>query len=258
MLQISEKHADRGIISREKTHSVPRTNSSIIFSSLLILLSSQSPLCAQTHTAESRALHTRRRRYLLQISQAHANAYIPNTHVIVPPIRRRASTRRGRRGRRGFLSRRRRRGTSTSTSSARSASLLLNGLLLIVLIVSQVVGVPAIRRIRISAGKSGVVLSVLSSVVCARSSGRARGGTGWGGRRLSGAAAAAVGAVGVLGAVAPLLAIFLAVAAPVSTVWGVFFEALVLLFDVREQVFAEFASVLDFLGIRTAAGGLVP
>lgn len=202
-------------------------------------------------------LHTRRRRHLLQISQAHANADFPNTHVIVTPIRRRASTRRGRGRRRGFLSRRRRRSTSSTRSSARSGSLLLGGLLLIVLVVSQIVGVPAIRRIRVSAGKSGVVLSVLSGVICARSSGRARGGAGRGRGRL-GAAAAAVGAVGVLGAVAPLLAIVLAVTTTsVSTVGRVFFEALVLLFDVCEQVFAEFAGVLDFLGIRTAGGGLV-
>ncbi|KAL8764141.1 MAG: hypothetical protein Q9194_007158, partial [Teloschistes cf. exilis] len=121
-----------------------------------------------------------------------------------------------------------------------------------------VVGVSAIRRIRVSARKSGVVLSVLSGVICTRSSGWARGGAGRSGRRLrAAAAAAAVGAVGVLGAVAPLLAIVLAVAAPVSTARRVFFEALVLLFDICEQVFAELAGVLDFLGIRTAGGGLV-
>lgn len=64
-------------------------------------------------------------------------------------------------------------------------------------------------------------------------------------------APAAVSAVGVCGAVG-LLTVVLATVAAVRTLGRVFFELLVLLLHVAEEIFAEFARVLDFFGVGTA------
>ncbi len=126
-------------------------------------------------------------------------------------------------------------------------------LLLIVLRIHiHVIRVAPVGGIRVSAGLAGVVCGILGRVICgAGGAWRARGGTGRGCGGLG-----AISAVGVLGAVAALLAVVLAVtSAAVVALGRVFFEPLVLLFYVGEEVFAEFAGAFDFFWVRAAGVG---
>lgn len=166
-----------------------------------------------------------------------------STHIIVSPIRRRAATR-WRRWRRRFFSRRRRR------SSARCRLLLL--LLIVLRIHIHVIRVAPVGGIRVAAGLAGVVCGILGRVIGgAGGARRAGGGTGRGCGGLG-----AISAVGVLGAVAALLAVVLAVTSSAVVALGrVFFEPLVLLFYVGEEVFAEFAGAFDFFWVRAAGVG---
>lgn len=111
---------------------------------------------------DSLTLHPRRRRYLSpnQLPGPKATT-LRDTHIIIPPVRGRTSTRRRRRRRRLVPSR-------------RGLLLLLRGLL-IVLVVGDIIGVSAPGRVRVSAGLAGVVLRVLRRVVGgAGCTGRAR------------------------------------------------------------------------------------
>lgn len=129
--------------------------------------------------------------------------------------------------------------------------------MLIVLVIGNIVCVSAVCRVRVATWLAGVVCCVLGGVVgWAGSTWWAWcGGGGWGSGGLS-AAATAICAVGIGGAVTSLLlAVILTSVAAIGTLGRVFFEALVLLFYVAKEIFAELAGVLHFFGIRAAVKG---
>lgn len=121
---------------------------------------------------------------------------------------------------------------------------------MVILIISHIIRIAAISCIGVTARLASIILCILRRVVgsWARGTWWAGGSCAW--RLLS----AAISAIRVLGGVALLAGVLVVVA--VAALGWVFFEAVVLLFDICEEVFAEFTGALDFFWVRAAERGL--